>query len=254
MKRILRIASIVLLASAVAAAMADPPYVGKWKLNSAKSDFGQLTVSYEATPDGGYKATMDGVSYTFKTDGKPVATPWGTMAAWKAVNATTWEVANTANGKPFGTDSVKLAADGKTMTIDSKSATGATTTATWTRVSGGPGLAGTWKAAKMSTGAGIVEIAGKGADGIVLKLVDMGATCDGKLDGKPNPASGPAFPTGWTCAFTKSGENGFTVAFNKDGKGMYSSTFTASADGKTLTEAGGSVNTKEKTRTVYDRQ
>ena len=254
MRTVLRIAGIVVLASTVAAAMADPPYVGKWKLNTAKSDFGQLTATYETVAGGGFKATMDGVSYTFKVDGMPVATPWGTMASWKAINTTTWEIASTASGKPFSTDTVRLSPDGKTMTIDSKMALGATSSTTFTRVSGGPGLAGTWKAAKMSTGAGIVEISAKGTDGIVLRLADMGATCDGKLDGKPNQATGPAFPTGWTCAFTKNGANGFTVAFNKDGKPMYSSTFTASADGKTLTEAGGSVNTKEKTKAVYDRQ
>jgi hypothetical protein len=245
---------VILLASSVAAATADPAYVGKWKLNSAKSDFGQLTATYEAAPGGGFKATIDGLSYTFTTDGKPVATPWGTMASWKAVNATTWEVSNTANGKPFGTDTMKLSADGKTITIDSKTAQGATSTTTFTRVSGGPGLAGTWKAAKMSTSAGILEIGAKGADGIVLKMADMGASCEGKLDGKPNPTTGAAFPSGWTCAFTKDGANGFTVAFNKDGKAMYSSTYTASADGKTLTEAGSAANSKEKTKVVYDKQ
>ena len=253
MRTVLRLAGVVLLASSVAAA-ADPAYVGKWKLNTAKSDFGQLTATYEAAPGGGFKASMDGLSYNFKIDGQPVATPWGTMQSWKAINATTWEAMATANGKPFSTDTVKLAADGKTMTIDSKTATGATSSTTWTRVSGTSGLAGTWKAAKMSTGAGIVEISAKGADGIGFKMADMGATCDGKLDGKPNPATGPAFPSGWTCAFTKNGANGFTVAFNKDGKAMYSSTFTASADGKTLTENAGAVNSKEKTKAVYDKQ
>jgi hypothetical protein len=253
MRSVLRIAGIVLLGTSIAAA-ADPAYVGKWKLNTAKSDFGQLTVTYEATPDGGFKATGDGLSYTFKVDGKPVATPWGTMQAWKTVDPTTWEATSTANGKPFSTETVKLAADGKTMTIDSKLATGAASSATWTRVSGGPGLAGAWKAAKMSTGAGIVQIDAKGTDGIVLKLADMGATCDGKLDGKPNPTTGAAFPSGWTCTFTKSGANGFTVAFNKDGKAMYSSTFAASADGKTLTEDGSAANSKEKTKSVYDKQ
>jgi hypothetical protein len=248
-------AAIVLFASCLTAQTMSPPsYAGKWKLNAAKSDFGQLTASYEAEPGGGFKVTMDGVSYSFKIDGKPVMTPWGTMTAWKAANATTWEVTNTTGGKPFSNDTVTLSPDGKTLTVASKMATGATSTSTFTRVSGGPGLAGTWKAAKMSTGAGIVEISAKGADGIVLKLADMGATCDGRLDGKPNPASGAAFPTGWTCAFTKSGGNGFTVAFNKDGKPMYASTFTVSADGKTLTEVGGATNTKEKVRAVYEKQ
>jgi hypothetical protein len=157
MRTALRIAGVILFASSVAAATADPAYVGKWKLNNAKSDFGQLTATYEAVPGGGFKATIDGLSYTFKADGKPVATPWGTMATWKAVNDTTWEVSNTANGKPFGNDTMKLSADGKTLTVDSKSPTGATSTSTFTRVSGGPGLAGTWKAAKMSTSAGVLE-------------------------------------------------------------------------------------------------
>ena len=254
MRAALRIAGIVLLVSSVTAAMADPPYVGKWKLNAAKSDFGQLTMTYQPAPAGGFKATMDGLSYTFTTDGKEVATPWGTMSSVKAINATTWESTTTAGGKPFSTETIKLSADGKTLTVDSKMAQGANSSTTFTRVSGGPGFAGTWKAARMSTSAGILDISAKGADGIVLKLVDMGATCDGKLDGKPNPASGPAFPAGWTCAFSKNGADGFSVAFNKDGKPMYSSTYSVSADGKTLTEAGGAVNTKEKTRAVYDRQ
>jgi len=254
MNRILRIAGIVLLASSVAAAMADPPYVGKWKLNSAKSDFGQLTMMYEPVPGGGFKATMDGVSYTFTTDGKEVATPWGTTSSVKAINATTWESTSKAGGKLFSTETIKLSADGKTLTVDSKMAQGASNSTTFTRVSGGPGLAGTWKAARMSTSAGILDISAKGADGLVLKMVDMGATCEGKLDGKPNPATGPTFPAGWTCAFSKSGANGFSVAFNKDGKPMYSSTYTISPDGKTLMEAGGAVATKEKTKAVYDRQ
>ena len=258
MRTVLRIAGIAVLASSVVSA-ADPAYVGKWKLNTAKSDFGQLTATYEAMPGGGFKATMDGLSYTFTVDGKEVATPWGTMSSVKAINATTWEATNTVSGKLFSTDTIKLSADGKSMTVESKMAqpSGGTSTNTMTfqRVSGGPGLAGTWKAAKMaSTTAGILEIAVKGADGIVLKFLDQNATCDGKFDGKPHPATGPIFPAGWTCTFSKNTANGFAVAFNKDGKPMYSSTFVVSADGKTLTEDGGAVNTTERTKAVYEKQ
>ena len=253
MRTCLRIASLVLLSSAVLSA-ADPTYVGKWKMNAAKSDFGQLTATYEAQPGGGFKATMDGVSFTFTTDGKEYTTPWGTVATTKAINATTWESVNKAGGKLFGTDTMKLSADGKTLTVESKMAQGATNTATFTRVSGGPGLAGTWKAAKMATSAGLLDISAKGADGVVLKLVDMGSTCEGKFDGQPNPATGSAFPAGWTCAFSKNSATGFSVAFNKDGKPMYTSTYAASADGKTLTETGGAVGTKERTKILYEKQ
>jgi len=39
---------LVLLCCMVTAAMAaGPPYAGKWKMNLAKSDFGQTTVTFE---------------------------------------------------------------------------------------------------------------------------------------------------------------------------------------------------------------
>ena len=58
-----------LCACAIAAA-AEPPYAGKWKMNAAKSNFGESTITYEQLAGGEMKATMDGLSYTFKTDGK----------------------------------------------------------------------------------------------------------------------------------------------------------------------------------------
>ena len=66
------------------------------------------------------KLTADGQSYTFKTDGKEYPTPWGNSAAWKALDANTWEVTNKANAKVVGTATLKLAADGKTLTVDGK--------------------------------------------------------------------------------------------------------------------------------------
>jgi hypothetical protein len=258
MRTTLSTVAIIAMVSVAGAAIQGPAYAGKWKLNTAKSDFGQMTATYEAVP-GGFKATMDGLSYTFTTDGKEVATPWGTMQSVKAINATTWEATSKVNGKLFATDTISLSADGKTMTVVSKmtqpSGGPGATTLTFTRVSGTSGLAGTWKAAKMSsTSAGIIEIAVKGPDGIVLRFLDQNATCDGKFDSKPHAAVGPIFPAGWTCTFSKNTATGFSVVFSKDGKPMYASTFTVSADGKTLTDDGGAVNTKERTKAVYDKQ
>ena len=72
----------------------DPPYVGTWKLNPAKSNFGETTVTYEQMAGGQMKLTADGQSYTFKTDGKEYLTPWGNSAEWKALDANTWAVTN----------------------------------------------------------------------------------------------------------------------------------------------------------------
>ena len=258
MRTTLRVAAAVLLATTGLLA-ADAPYVGKWKLNVSKSDFGQLTIVYEAQPGGGFKTTMDGLSFTFKLDGKEFPTPWGETTAWKAVNATTWEFTNRANGKIVSTNVVKVSADGKSMQTESNmtnpNGPPSIVNMTFQRVSGGPGLAGTWKAAKLSSNSPTaIEIVAKGTDGLVFKYVDQGGQCDGRLDGKDHPASGSIWPSGWTCVMTKSGDRGFDITWKKDGKAMYKSTYVASADGKTLIENGGSANTTERVKAVYDRQ
>src|SRR3954468_2373607 len=99
---------------------ADAPYAGKWKMNPAKSNFGESTLTYEQLPGGEMKATMDGQSYTFKTDGKDNMTPWGMTVAVKSVNANTWEETEKTNGKVVSTGTMKLSADGKMLTMDSK--------------------------------------------------------------------------------------------------------------------------------------
>jgi len=252
-------ATVFVCLAALGIAAAAPAYYGTWKLNPSKSDFGQLTVMYEQAPGGAFKATMDGLSYTFTMDNKPAQTPWGTTDAWKPVDATTWQTTSRANGKLVGTASIKLSPDGKTLTVNSKmmKVTGETSDSTMTfqRVSGSTGLTGTWKAAKLqSSSPGVLSVAGKGADGLVLTFVDQNGVCDAKLDGKDYPAAGPLWPAGWTCALSPNGANAFDVSWKKDGRPMYKSTFTASADGKTLTETGGAVGTTEKIKAVYDRQ
>jgi hypothetical protein len=126
-------------------AAADAPYVGKWKMNVAKSNFGESTVTYEQLPSGEMKTTMDGQSYTFKTDGKDNMTPWGMTVAWKAVDAKAWEMTEKTNGKVTSTSTLKLSEDGKMLTLDAQRVKGDGGTSkdsmTFQRVSGGPGLA-----------------------------------------------------------------------------------------------------------------
>jgi len=238
---------------------ADLPYAGRWKLNPAKSDFGDATVTYEQLAGGEMKATAAGQSYTFKVDGKDYPTPWGTTSAVKAVDANTWEATDRANGKVLSTSTLKLAADGKTLTMDSKrmkaSGEASNDSMVYQRVSGGPGLAGKWKTKNMkSSSPGVMDVAAHGSDGLMLKYVDENATCDAKLDGKDYPATGTMWPPGWTCAIAKNGERGFDVTWKKDGKLMFKSAFAVSSDGHTLTESGTAPGTSEKTKAVYDHQ
>lgn len=241
------------------AAAFDAPYVGKWKMNVAKSDFGDTTVTYEQMSGGEMKTTMDGQSYTFKTDGEDTMTPWGMTTAWKAVDANTWETTDKTNGKVIGTSKLKLSPDGSMLTIDSKrvKADGGTShdSMTFQRVSGGPGLAGKWKTKNLKTSSPeTLSLTQKDADDLTISLGNEGGVCEAKFDGKDYPATGPVWPSGWTCVIAKNGPRDFDLTWKKDGKDMYKSTLAASADGKTLTETGSAAGVNEKFTVVYDKQ
>lgn len=122
-----------------AGAWAKPNFSGSWKLNSGKSDFGQMTgpekmdrkVTHEdpslkysivqSSPQGG-EVTTD-MAYT--TDGKSSTnqTPMG-----EVTGAATWEgdALNIVNKRQFQgleitqTEKWTLSEDGKTLTIDSR--------------------------------------------------------------------------------------------------------------------------------------
>jgi hypothetical protein len=240
-------------------AAADAPYAGKWKMNAAQSNFGETTVTYEQMPGGEMKFTMDGQSYTFKTDGKDTMTPWGLTQAWKVIDTKTWEMIEKANGKVTATSTLKLSDDGQSLAMDSKrmKADGGSSddSMTFQRVSGGPGLAGKWKTKNLtSSSPETLTLTPKGSDGLTVTLGNEGSVCDAKFDGKPYPAAGPMWPAGWTCVVARNGARAIDLTWKKDGKDLYKSTLTASADGKTLTETGSAVGVSEKYTVVYDKQ
>jgi hypothetical protein len=138
--------AVFAIAAVVAVAAADPPYVGKWKMNPAKSDFGETTVTYEQLPSGEMQVTQAGVSYKFKLDGKEYPATFGSTAAWKTLSANSWEATFKLNGNVLTTDTLTLSADGKSLTVNSKgkkpNGEMLDDTVVSERVSGGPGLAG----------------------------------------------------------------------------------------------------------------
>jgi hypothetical protein len=247
------------IAATTAVATADLPYAGKWKMNPAKSDFGETTVTYEPLPSGEMQATATGQSYKFKMDGKDYPAWFGSDAAWKSLSPTSWQTTWKLKGKVLTTDTLTLSADGKTLTVNSKGTkpNGETIddTVVSERVAGGPGLAGKWKTKNMkSASPSVLEFAPSGAGGLAFKIVDMGLSCDANLDGKDHPCSGPTLGPGWTVAFANQGARGVDMTVKNNGKLLFKMSYTVSADGKTLTENGTTTGTNEKTKVVYDRQ
>ena len=239
-----------------AANAGDMPFAGKWKVNVAKSDFGQITVTIESLPGGEWQSSAFGITAKYKMDGQDYPDGMGGTVSWKVVDGNTWESVEKANGKVTETDMFKLSADGKTLTQVSKTikADGGSIdgTTVFSRASSGTGLAGKWKTRNVSGGSGTVEYVASGSHGLIYKDLDQGMTCEAKLDGKDYPCTGPMVPPGFTVAMKRSGRTlDFTV--KKDGKAFFTASATVAADGKSMTEIGAPAAGGDKFKIVYDR-
>jgi len=246
----------LLIALASAAPGSDMPFAGKWKVNLAKSDFGQMTVTIESLPGGEWQNSAFGITAKYKMDGKDYPDGMGGTISWKAVDGNTWETVEKANGRVTETDTFKLSADGKTLTQISKTmkADGGSIdgTTVYSRGSAGTGLAGKWRTNKVSGGSGTIEYAASGSDGLIFKDLDQGMTCEAKLDGKDYPCTGPLVPPGFTVVMKRSGRTlDFTV--KKDGKAFFNASATVAADGNSMTETVAPAAGGDKYKIVYDR-
>jgi hypothetical protein len=125
--------SAIVLGGAALAQSGDP-LIGTWKLNVAKSKspFKSGSTKIEAA-GAGIKLTVDLVgadgtashwTITANFDGKdsPVVgtSPYGDMAAFTRVDARTIRVVSKQGGKPTVTQTLAVAADGKTRTTTTK--------------------------------------------------------------------------------------------------------------------------------------
>ena len=248
---------LLFTATAGVLAAADSPFVGKWKLNPAKSQLAGITTTYEQLPSGEIMTTSGGQSYKFKMDGKDYPAPFGSTIAWKQIDSNTWE-STTKNPGMQTTNAIKLSADGKTLTetVAGKKPNGESfeTTATSQRVSGGPGLMGKWKSTHVKPVNEMWEIKASGADGICVEIADYQAEVDLQFDGKDYAPTGPTVPKNFTMSAKKTGPRSFDMIEKFDGKVVYNDSFSVSADGKVMTLESGSPGSNEKVKVVYDRQ
>jgi hypothetical protein len=114
--------SLVVLAVAGIVYAADSPFAGTWKLNLARSEFAGTTMTFEQAGAGAMKLTAEGQAYTFTMDGKDSLTPFSYSAAWTQVDAVTWQTVYKlpGAGAVMSTDTTKLSADGKALTVTSR--------------------------------------------------------------------------------------------------------------------------------------
>jgi hypothetical protein len=232
------------LCSAVLVA-ADPPYVGRWKVDEEKSDRG--TAFTFATEDEGLRLTEGDRSYIVRFDGKAYPHPLGGLIRWSRIDDRSWEAAYTQDGKPIGNSIYRLSDDGQTLTVRR----GSDATAVYRRTSvERHGLAGVWSLKTASVSTLDIEV----ADGYDLVQTSGGAKCKANFDGRDYPVIDPnGHSSGFErCRISKVGTRGFSFTVIINGKPVAVDTFTVSEDGRTLTNVGGP--TGQPYTIVYQRQ
>ena len=250
------IAIAITLGAASILAAADASYIGKWRLNPARSRLVGGTLTIEKTASGTMRFEMSGVSYAFNVDGKEYPTPDGGTASWKALDEKTWEVTIRMNGKE--TAVVKLSLEGNSLSTSAsvKKPDGGTIDqmAKFARASGGPGFLGKWKSTEVKVPAMSMELSMNGTDGLTLRFPEEGTVCTAKFDGKDYPVTGPLVGNKMSFSLKRTGPRSFEMTEKLDGKALYLDRFSVSEDGNSLTNDATSVSAKEAIKVVYDRQ
>jgi hypothetical protein len=240
------------------AALADVPFIGRWKFNPDKSELSDMKFTFTEVAPGEIKQSDATGESTFKFDGKDYPDHLGHTSAWKQIDSTTWESVNKVSGKITSTDRFKLSPDGRTLTITTTHEgvhKRVPETVVGSRVSGGPGLPGTWQA-KSQQADETWEFSANGADGMKIDFGD-GSTCAAKFDGKDYPMVGPSVPARTTWSLKRTGERSFDMTQKRNGKVLVINSFVLSEDGKTLTSTtlvGPSGPQPGKLKAVFDRQ
>ena len=257
MKRLMRAFGIVVVLTALVATTAvsqSSRFAGTWKLNLAKSQLGGMIYSISRTPSG-WHYSGGGFEADFDLTGKEHVMPNGVGFIAKEVSPTAWDLTFRMNGKTVQRSQLTLTGNSINNVMDFIGADGKTVQQKTidTRVSGGPGFSGKWKAGEVAGGATTLKITLDRPNGINMIIPEAQTTVKGRFDGKDYPVMQAGRPMKFTNAFTRVG-NSIKVVAKLTGKPFTEDIYTLSADGKTLTDESTAVATGEKIKAVFDRK
>jgi hypothetical protein len=253
--RTLRLCLIAALSCVTAAAMAENPFVGTWKIDYSQSKLTGQTVTFTPDAAGEVTFTEGGRSYSFKPDGSNATTTFGDTAQWTKVDDHTLQTV-TKEGPETVTDTWKLSGDGKTLDVSTSGTRPdgqqIDENESFTRVAPGKGFFGKWKRTNLSNNTPTTrQFEANGDDGIIWKIPETQASVNLKFDGKEVAPTGPTVPDGLTLSATKLGPRSIELTEKMKGKVVFKGRLTISADGKTMTEVGGAPGVNEPEKLVY---
>jgi hypothetical protein len=237
--RTLGIASLFLIG--VAAALADDPFVGKWKLNQSKSTMSGQQAKIDALGGNKYRFTYGEISNELVTDGTDQPFSFGRTRAISVERPDTWKVVDKKDGRTLGTATWKLSPDGGTMDLD-VSGTNPDGSAfhdhvTRKRIAGTSGFAGTWENTSVNLGLPFeMEVQRYESDGLTFIFPAEKGKLSMKFDGKDYEETGPNAAPGSTSAGRRVNDRTIELTGKLKGNVMNTAVMEISSDGKTLSE------------------
>src|SRR4051812_42626793 len=180
---------------------ADPPYVGRWKVNQDKSDYGPA-FAFSRSATGELRFTQGDVNYVVRLDGNEYPHPLGGVVSWRQLDPRRWETRMTKDGKLIGGAIYTLSEDGDTLTSAPPAGLQGSPSV-FRRTSGErTGLDGAWS--HKTVNAAILQI--DVAEGYDLVIRQGGALCKANFDGKDYPTS----DANVTCTIARTSDRGFS--------------------------------------------
>jgi hypothetical protein len=260
-----RFAQWLLLASlfpvtlmAVADAAKDP-FVGKWKLDPARSRLTDTMKVMAAGPNKySFNFSADNVE-TITIDGTDQPGLYGSTLAVSAEAPETWKVVRKTNGKTSIIGIWKLSADGKTLTDDFTSYRPDGSTFhllyTYQRAEGaGNGFTGTWESVTEDVNSSYeLTIAPFQQSGLSF-IYPFGINRSLNFDGKDYAVTGPSSTSGYVASGQRSNARTLDLVNKINGKTLDTMHIELSPDGQTMTVTDSPAGRSKPNIMVFARQ
>jgi hypothetical protein len=236
-------------------------FLGRWKFNAAKSDVKSSQLTFTQTASGDIAMTVQGLSQTFRIDGKERPAVLGSTAIWTQSGARSWRTVYRMANVDNNIDQFTLAEDGNSLRMKTEFLIPKRSeqTLTFTRVSGGPGLMGVWKTETIQNDGNEFEMRSQDGRVVTIHWLSWGGTAVAPVDGTEVPVTGPptAVAPGQLVSLKVTRPNAFDLVQKMNGAVISTAHYIVSPDGRTLTVdvISGSVGaTQDRVKLVFEKR
>jgi hypothetical protein len=256
--RTLAFLALLSLISTSALAAGDS-FVGKWKLNSDKSQFTGLPYIIEDAGGGRYRFNFGDDVETLPLDGKDHPTKYGNTWAITQTGPNKWKWTRKRDGKVIAISNWTVSENGQTFSSSRESMRPDGSTSheelKFKRTTSGSGLAGSWESTEVKmTSPTTLEIENWQGDGYSFLDPVYKERANFKLDGKDYTPTGPRVAKGTTVTAKKIDDHTMELTYKLKDETTQTERWELSADGKTLTQTVTFTGVSKPEIDVYDRQ